>query len=52
MQSRLWWNGPEWRRQLQNLWPKWNIPSVNLDTEMEVEGSAILYETTVVANYD
>ena len=51
-QSKLWWNGPAWLQQPQNLWPKWNIPSVKLDTEMEVKGSIILYETAVMANYD
>ena len=41
-QSKLQWSGPEWAQQPHNLWPKLNIPSVNLETEMEVKGSAIL----------
>ena len=51
-QSKLWWNGPEWLRRPQILWPKWNIPSVNLETEMEVKGPTVLYETNMVANHD
>ena len=51
-QSKLWWSGPEWLRKPQNLWPKWNIPSVNLETEMEVKGPTVLHETNMVANHD
>ena len=51
-QSKLWWNGPEWVRRPQILWPKWNIPSVNLETEMEVKGPTVLYETNMVTNHD
>ena len=46
-QSKLWWNGPELLRRPQILWPKWNIPSVNLETEMAVKGPTGLYETNM-----
>ena len=51
--SELWWHGPKWLGDSEEVWPTWNIPEVTKETlekiESETKGPKTFYETTNLA---
>ena len=53
-EAKLWWNGPTWLKDAENIWPEWCIPQLTPEILQGLECGVprALYETTSVISHD